>query len=1098
PAIGGVASTIVSDNLVVPFLEKRFSQDQNPDLDQTLSRAFPNTQCKASPEANAPFGNAYVIEWDDSVNPPQPKRVMEGYTNATFCEYGENCECVYKRVGYKGTTKYYEPLSTDVVNAVCQGGPRDGLPCIADVSISGSQQPGGGATGTASVNYQAPHAQNIQQCGSGACVPITDSTLVRGLTGQCLQYDISRTRAGSQQNECLLWNPNPILTGPGDQYHWEPTSGFKPPQSSGRYYCTSPVRKPRSQYLWPFSWRPNDVPREGWSWSSVALSLVPYVGVAYDAYKVGADTSSLLSGSNQTGVGVGCGEDMSCISGVGFMLNSAGRYAGGISALFYADWFASDGSCVNFLFVGGCTGNESGASLDGQRADGTNQGNICEEVDDEDQAYIYKTDTMRLVTTGQGANRSYAEYAFLINPVGIAYATLGYVPTDADTVLDYSIEDAIANIEFSVPPGKIGCGYSQEWGDVGVSDYGDIDKWKPSDDQWHANFKKYLQDGGGSMDRKNAQIVTEDGSATGIPVKVNCVINDADRVSDDGDGMCYMKSWEIDYRAEGQDKFMAFTPDIGRESLDRLSTHPLYGKCDSSHPWFAIRAVFEDVSTYENSLDPLEANPEQLTGPFQFVGLWVSACAPGDQTRYIYMQMKLNSADVCRELVETISKDSHDSAAFTDRNSAQSGYALKNGFTWNTTNLPFGASLANGDAGKQPLYMSGVRQSEVNPLNPPTFTYPGQTYFQPGKYPTSNWGLLSNVFARIYRIYGYSPRGVNRGDWACTNRESPQFGSWCPNLNNVSGADATAKKNKLAEQYCGYEGKCVTGSMDAVNLFAAKACNAFSGINRGLDCSGDPDICHVAPMTEVDGVPTPGYGQCVIFQGYTPADASHGAAIDATWVSINKNYRCSGANCPQSSPCTAETGCSRADAVKAGAFRCQSSVRDPNLVKQFVDPNNVSSQETYASYCTKLSTNSHECPANIPEGSETCVKANPSDTFGACGNAPWAQCAENGDCTFEARNWWPSGGAGNDKFLTTMWSGSPTFGYQNKALGNYTYPFPSFGYYYAQTTLTASGQGFQDPNNAAEARAAFYPAVLEDMQLKPGVWASTDGSYTKL
>ncbi len=695
-----------------------------------------------------------------------------------------------------------------------------------------------------------------------------------------------------------------------------------------------------------------------------------------------------------------------------------------------------------------------------------------------------------------------------MNPVDVAYASLGYKPTDKETVLDYSTEDAIANFEFSVPAGKIGCGYGEEWADVHVKDYdGNRKSWKGVDDQWHANFTKYLQDGGGTLDRKNAQIVTEDGSSTGIPVKVDCYLKDTDRAPDEG--TCYMKTWELDYRAQGQDKFMAFSPDIGRESLDMLSTHPLYGKCQSDHPWFAIRAVFEDVNSVENGLDPLSVSPEQLTGPFQFVGLWVSTCMPGGETRYIYMTMKMNSADVCRELLETVSKDSHDTAAFTDRNSADSGFALKNGFSWNTTNIPFGASLATGDAGKQPLYMSGVRQSQVNPLNPPTFTYPGQTYFQATKYPTSNWGLLSNVFARIYRIYGYNSRAVSRSDWACTNRSSPEFGQWCPNLDKVSGPTADATKITLAKQYCGYGGTCVKGSLNATNVFTQKACNVFSGVNRGLDCTGDPDICHIAPMEEIDGIPTPQYGACVLFQGYTQTDSNLGPSIDQKWTSlVGGNYRCQGANCPpggaSGNPCTwdgtagspGETGCSRADAVKAGAFRCQDSVRDPGLVKESIP--NVTAN-TYASYCTKLSDVSHECPQARTSG--TCSKVNQSDAYGTCAGSPWAQCAEDKDCTFEARNWWPSGDS-NNRFSVSTVFGAPwsNLGYYDKAFSDpyrsYGGGAPGSGFYYAQGTNDQLGLEAYD--NRAAALAAFAPAVPYDVQQTAGQYAGAAGAQSML
>ena len=37
--------------------------------------------------------------------------------------------------------------------------------------------------------------------------------------------------------------------------------------------------------------------------------------------------------------------------------------------------------------------------------------------------------------------------------------------------------------------------------------------------------------------------------------------------------------------------------------------------------------------------------------------------------------------------------------------------------------------------------------------------------------------MLSNVFARIYRIYGYNSRGVSRDDWACTNPQKSEFRS---------------------------------------------------------------------------------------------------------------------------------------------------------------------------------------------------------------------------------------------------------------------------------------------------------------------------------
>ena len=1034
PQIGIQGAALVSDNLNALNLIQRFAQTSQPDLDQVLSRSFPDTQCKAAPEADAPFGNEFVVEWDDSVTPPEPQRVTAGYGTATFCEYGEECACVYKRVNYGSYSKFYEPLSTDVVNAVCIGGSRDGLACIPDSGIEGSQQvnvtisqPAEGEEGgdtSVQLGAGASGIDSDRRCGEGGvCTPISDVELVRGITGQCLQYDISRPVAGDQtRNECLVWNPNPVMSGPGDQYHWTPTAGYQPPQSSGRYYCTGPVREPRVQQFNAEATWPKDIPDEGFDWAGFAASAL--TGMILDPVSMGAyEAYNRLTDAGTTG---SCGDgDYRCKQGFGPWPNSEGTYAGRIRAFFYADWFTSDGSCVNFLFWGGCTGNEGGASLDGHKADGTKMGDRCEQIDDEDQAFVKNENLMRLVTTGQGKNRSYTEYAVLFNPWHVAYGSLGFAPQDWEVALDYSLEDAIANFEFSVPKNKIGCGYSEEWAEVHVNDY-DAEKseWRGTDQQWQATFNRYLAEGGGTLNRTTSQIVTEDGTPTGIPVRVECAIqgsfDDDDAVPDNRggeEGLCYIKTWELNYRAEGQLKFQAFGPDIGRNSLDHLSRRPVYGKCDSSRHWFSIRAVFEDINPEENNLDPEDITPDRLVGPFQFVGLWITACAPGDQTKYIYMDMKMNSADICREMAETISKDSHESVVFTDRNSSRSGYSMQNGFNWNTTNIPFGASLATGDAGEQPLFMTGVRQRDVNPLNPPTFTYPGQTYFSSSAYPTSNWGMLSNIFARIYRIYGYYSRAVTRDDWACTNTNSPNFAQWCPPLDAVDDAN---RRDEIAQQFCGFEGTCLRGGIEPQELFSQKVCNSFSGVNRGLDCSSDPDICHVAPMREVNGALVPQLGACVLFQGLTGDGTIQG--VDVQWTQLSTGrYRCTGDDC--GSDCTGDTGCTRAVAAQNGAFRCQGSVRDPELVRE-----EISGNPTYASYCTRESEESTECPSIIPSGD--CQNINADTGIGSCGGSPWAECREDDDCHFFARNYWPSGSV-NDTFY---WTRS---GRENSGLGQH-------------------------------------------------------------
>jgi hypothetical protein len=946
----------MSENLNVPFLSAHFRSDTQANLDQVLNKGFPNTQCKAAPESDSPFGNEYVVEWDATVTPAIPKRMANGYGQTNICEFGEACACTYKRVQYGGKDRFFEPLSTNVLTAMCVGGPRDGQSCLPNAGI-GVDVVGGGVTTTEGIvpggKNQGPRPD--QQCGDGACTAIKKVSLVRGITGQCLQYDISRVVAGDQtKNECLLWNPNPILTGPGDQYHWMPTAGFKPPQTSGRYYCTSPVRAPQT-----FSVSP----------------IITYRG-------------NFLSG------------------GTGIVYNSSGgNFMGLVSQLYYDDDMTSEGGFATEDGGGG------GGAIDKVNAENTDMGRWCEEADD-DQSPTVDFRYLRLVTTGYGSSHSYAEYTIPIDPRMIG-GEIGH-SSDIGIAFQNSLEDVISNFTFAPMGAKLGCGYSEDFVDgVGGLDYDDSDSWTNSetgDPHWQAWFPTgWGNAANGRLDRRNAQIVTEDGTPTGVPVKVTCggwTYDGYKRI--DTDRECYLKTWQLDYRADGQEKFQAFSADVGRPGPDSISTVPLYGTCPSDHSWFSIRAMFEDTDSGENSMDPTEVNPLALTGPFQIVGLWVTACSPFGGPRYIYMSMNMGTSDVCRELAETVSKDSHDAMAFTDRNSANSGFTIpRKGFTWGITNIPFGASLATRDAGTEPLYMSGVKQASSNPLHPPAFTYPGQTYFSSQQYPTNNWGLLSNVFARIFRVYGYYTQGVSRTDWACTSKDSPEFGQWCPNLDKLS-PDQESQKQSIVNKFCGYSAKCVKGSVSGTDVFSTKVCNTFSGVNRGLDCSSDPDICHRGPQqTNADGVLAPSYRSCAMF-----ADKS------VSWSKPARNYHCSGDNCPTGgncSQCKGELGCSKTLAIQCGALRCSGgSVRDNDKVKEWFAPG----YPTYASNCTNVLDESPECPEEIL--GETCEgykKAvdQAGETIGHCMSHQWAECKQDSDCSFTARNFW-TGSIANTTF----------------------------------------------------------------------------------
>ncbi|HWQ99628.1 MAG TPA: hypothetical protein VN397_02150 [Candidatus Methylomirabilis sp.] len=1026
PSLAGAGAPITADNLNVPNLATRFQQDTQPILDQVLSRSFPNTQCKAAPQGDAPFGNEFVIEWDDTVTPPKPKRLASGYASVNLCEYGEDCACTYKRVAYGGKSRFYGPLSTNVLNAMCVGGAKDGLPCVLDVGIKSSTAPEGTLKDDAGNEIKASDLvpkdkftgiPPEQACGEGGtCQPISGVSLVRGVTGQCLQYDLARVVAGDQtRSECLVWSPTPVLAGPGDLYHWSPTAGWKPPISSGRYYCASPVQKPKTFQLKPRT-----------------------------------ETVSPLTA-----------KPLTLVEGFGFRANKKGTYAGQISTFTYSDGIASDKSCLDFPnpFGDDCDGNGSGGSLDGHNSEGTDMGRWCEEADD-DQSPSSDLSAVRLVTTGAGGSRSYAEYAVLLDTLdpeskgNIGRAISG--STDKDIIFENTLEDTIANFSFSTDHGKLGCEYSEDFGSVGGMDYDDRDSWYPQDKKWQANFKAEMAKSGNKLDRKNASIVTEDGSPSGIPVKVKC----ENPVNGE---TCFLKTWQLDYKAEGEDRFQAFSPDVGRLGMNALSESPVYGKCNSDHSWFSIRAVFEDSDPTENDKDAEEVTPEALAGPFQLIGFWVTTCSPHSGPRYIYMYVHMGTADVCRELAETISKDSHEATAFTDRNSERSGFAIpKSGFTWGTTNVPFGASLATRDAGKEPLYMDGVKQAASNPIHPPVFTFPGQTYFRAEKYPSSNWGMLSNVFARIYRIYGYYVRGVNRDSWACTNKQSPNFGQWCPNLDDVEDG---SEKDKLAQKYCGLEAKCVSGGISGTNVFEQKACNSFSGVNRGLDCSIDPDICHKGPMEldEIDGILRPQYSSCNVYQGEK-----------VTWEQspTKKYWRCSGSKsdgCPDECNKTKkDLGCTRSEAMRNGAFRCSdSSVRGPSKILASAD------NAIRGSFCTKPADVSAECPMELQN--EACIKNSASDAIGTCQSHPWAECNLDADCHFYARNFWPSG----SENTTFVWSTG-----EQKNAGNWMESFkrgtsPASAYYGWPHNFATNHAGFKQ-NCSSDTDCPFKTAFPQE------------------
>ena len=266
-----------------------------------------------------------------------------------------------------------------------------------------------------------------------------------------------------------------------------------------------------------------------------------------------------------------------------------------------------------------------------------------------------------------------------------------------------------------------------------------------------------------------------------------------------------------------------------------------------------------------------------LGGPFRFVGFWITASVPGvDSERAIYMYLKICHADICREIAQVVAPDTRETAAFTDRAWELGGFSIpKLGIQWSSTNPPFGAALATRPIGRNPLFqVRGRLPGTQSKLTPPDFIASGIEYFRgdtPPNGPNGNWAWLTNVFARVYRIYRYYDRPVTKDSWACV--AGPNFGAWCPSFASPNDS----------KKYCGYSGACVSALLSTGA--GSGICNALSGVNSGLPCSGELTnersgyhACHNAPLqaNPENGILEPRYTSCEMDSDPSDPSASSG------------------------------------------------------------------------------------------------------------------------------------------------------------------------------------------------------------------------------
>lgn len=802
---------IQSDSDLLDFqkMAEKFSL-ADPTSNPFLNQAYPPAECRVHPEQDAPFPASFTTEWDTSKNPPRALRRLAGFASANTCEFGEDCSCTYKRVDYENSvvTKFYNQYSNASPPGVCVGGPRDGQACIpgkifnsGNTAAPAPAAGGTGGAGTAAAGSRAnaiSEANSEQLCGppemGGTCQPFKSVTIINGIFGQCLERDLTRNLGSSKDlTPCLTWNPTRLLIGDKDPYHFTMSAGYMPPQNSGQYYCLSNARAPKT------------------------------VTMGAEYFYRQSDTAP---------------------------------YSGSIKQLSFDDDFVSDARDV------GTDGNKEDSLISGGQPRGSNVSYLCEDTDDDQDNGDQDKDAgaLRLINTGRGAARQYTESFFRIAPQSFAntyYGRTGSYTSD-EQILALS-DQSIGYFGFSPiqtrnSSARLACGYNADWVDnINVTDYDEISNVQPADQQWQRQFNA---DFSGVLTRSNEALVKNAANPLNL-LKKNCVETISGTYTSNSE--CYFKTWEVGYRTDPSDektKFVGlFAPPSGADgTIDRerslptartfegLRITPYYGKCDSVKPYFSIRAVFQTKAETTDPADTPVATFSASSRRWTLAGFWVTACGgTGTDEHYMYLYPRLEYADVCRELAEVVSTNSRQNAAFTDRVWKDGTFTIPVlGIAYNSRYAPFSSALNTRSVGKDPLFQTSQEVTGYSPLNPPTFLAAGYRTYYSGDAgaPKDKWGYLTNIFARVYRIYDYKPYSIGVRDTACL--AGPNLGKKC----------TPDSQGRAAE--CGLNGVCSAAALaqaDSGNENASR-CNALSGINAGLSClSGEnAEACHLAPI----------------------------------------------------------------------------------------------------------------------------------------------------------------------------------------------------------------------------------------------------------
>jgi hypothetical protein len=852
----------------VDQLYKAFDVGNAGTSNNLLQSAMPSPECQIYPEEASPLPNEYVAEWNTSVNPPTPKKMIEGYENASACVYGEDCSCSYRKVRYSGGQKYYGLDGAAPAVGICMGGEKDGQACVP-----------GGYTAVGEKNKVIALSSVLDTCQGGSCQSIQDVVSVFGKYGYCLERDLTRVTTNAQAiAPCLSWSPMSVLGGKYDVTHRSPTAGYQPPQGMGEYYCSSGANV---QKLVTPSVTSAFVGGYIKHWASENFINPGYLQqFAFSRPDVWFNKQK----NNYFNVNID-GTDNKFISNkLDNMSSTTSRMVGDETKnMRYACRRAS--ICEGFKYVDEDLNWECNNTADirGDRF------SMCQGASDKEGLWI---------TTGGGLSRSYLEYFIPYRP---SFESLQYNALQPDAkYFDYRF----GLFRFGLHPDAIGsaCKWNPKW--FGL-DYPVVNQDKKTDFSC-SDFLQQVQNLSSQisqtanqtfpliLDRGSEKLLTDN---EGVPYRLGCLGNGIGSA-------CYFKYWQVGFNDQDQKEFNWISSGGFKDSPENFRWDKVYQlwygqQCSASRPYFGIRAIFENVNPAENVLEPDEARQTKLSGPWQFIGFWVTTCMPNNVLNdpgNMYLQMDMVKADVCKEVSQVVAPYTRENAAFADRVWAQGRFILPVlGIQYTSPNEPFGSALATKQIGNDPMLMGASVPLSGDYLNSPTFVDSGLTMQSIFNDRQNSWMPLSNLFARIYKIYRWSPYTVNAGDWACIKGD--KMANKCtPNSNTFQG---------LME--CGDYATC-SDELDTDLINLDWRCNALSGVNRGLSCgtannweipsrNSDP-LCHNAAVfakrdpasnTITAKCDEKDQSSCILANpGCKPADASHPDFLD---YSINaKSY----------------------------------------------------------------------------------------------------------------------------------------------------------------------------------------------------------------